>query len=124
MEKTVGRAGYDIPPNDVAGHVQARRSAIDQAVALTFSSIFLASILVAWVWANRCRVATMQVVVGRERFDAAVTSQPTAAIQETSKLVTTDDVDSEATLLQGRDMLREVAQICKLADRGATFRQI
>lgn len=85
------------------------------AVALTFSSIFLISIVVAWGWANHYYVATMQVVVGRERIDLAVTPQPTAAVQETNKLVTADDVDSEVSLLQGRDMLRDVAQTCGLA---------
>jgi len=91
------------------------------AVALTFSSIFLFSILVAWGWANHYYVATMQVVVGRERIDLAVTPQPTAAVQETNKLVTTDDVDSEVSLLQGRDMLRDVAQTCRLAEVRSSF---
>jgi uncharacterized protein involved in exopolysaccharide biosynthesis len=91
------------------------------AVGLTFSSIFLVSILVAWLWASHYYVATMQVVVGRERFDVAVTSQPTAAVQETSKAVTTDDVDSEIALLRGRDMLRETAQTCNLARARASF---
>lgn len=91
------------------------------AVAVTFSSIFLASIFVAWVWARHYRVATMQVIVGRERLDPAITPQPTAAVQETSKVVTTDDVDSEVALLQGRDMLQEVAQTCKLAEGRSPF---
>jgi uncharacterized protein involved in exopolysaccharide biosynthesis len=112
--------GYDIPRltlRDMLGPPFRHRL----AVALTFSSIFLISILVAWVWANHYYVATMQVVVGRERLDPSVTAHPTAAVQETSKAVTTDDVDSEATLLQGRDMLREVVETCKLAEGGASF---
>jgi len=84
-------------------------------VAGTFLSILLISVLVAWGWTSRYYVASMQVVVGRERLDPAVTPQPTAAVQDTSsKLVTTDDVASEVSLLQGTDMLREVAQVCKL----------
>src|SRR5215467_4098174 len=90
-------------------------------VTLTFSGIFLASILVASVWAKHYWVATMQVVVGRERLEPAVTSQPTAAVQETSKAVMVDDVDSEVALLQGRDMLREVAQTCQLVGNGSSF---
>jgi uncharacterized protein involved in exopolysaccharide biosynthesis len=35
--------------------------------------------------------------------------------------VTTDDVASEVALLQGRDMLNEVAQTCKLAEGGPSF---
>ena len=45
-------------------------------VAVTFTSIFLVSIYVAWAWVSHYYVATMQVVVGRERLDPAVTSQP------------------------------------------------
>jgi uncharacterized protein involved in exopolysaccharide biosynthesis len=56
----------------------------------------------------------MQVVVGRDRVDPAVTAQPTAAVQESNKFVSIDDVTSEAILLQGTDILREVAQVCKL----------
>jgi uncharacterized protein involved in exopolysaccharide biosynthesis len=63
----------------------------------------------------------MQVFVGRERLDSAVTSQPTAAVQETSKMVTSDDIASEVALLQGQDMLREVVQTCKLAEKHASF---
>jgi uncharacterized protein involved in exopolysaccharide biosynthesis len=84
------------------------------AVFVTFSLVFLASVLVAWLWASRYYVAAMQVVVGRERLEPAVTPQPTAAVQETSKMVTTDDVASEVALLQGTDMLREVARTCNL----------
>ena len=90
-------------------------------VAVTFTSIFLVSIYVAWAWVSHYYVATMQVVVGRERLDPAVTSQPMAAVQETSKAVTTDEVDSEVALLQGRDMLREVVQTCKLAEVRPSF---
>jgi uncharacterized protein involved in exopolysaccharide biosynthesis len=85
-------------------------------VILTFCSIFLLAIVVAWGWANRYYEASMQVVVGQERLDSAVTAQPTAAVQDANKAVTTDDVDSEVALLSGRDMLREVAQTCGLAD--------
>jgi uncharacterized protein involved in exopolysaccharide biosynthesis len=86
---------------------------------LTFCSVFLASIFVAWDWVARYYEASMQVVVGRERLDPAVTPQPTAAVQETgSQMVATDDVASEVTLLQGTDMLREVALACKLVKDG------
>jgi polysaccharide biosynthesis transport protein len=91
------------------------------AVSVTFTSIFVASVVLAWGWANRYYVATMQVVVDRTRLDPAVTAQPTAALQETNKTVTTEDVDSEVALLQGRDMLREVAQTCKLAEERFSF---
>jgi uncharacterized protein involved in exopolysaccharide biosynthesis len=91
------------------------------AVTLTFCSIFLISIAVALVWANHYYVASMQVLVGRERLDNAVTAQATAPVQETNRVVTINDVDSEVMLLKGRDMLREVVQTCKLAKGGNSF---
>jgi uncharacterized protein involved in exopolysaccharide biosynthesis len=81
---------------------------------LTFCLVFLAFVYVARSWAARYYVASMQVVVDRERLDPAVTPQPTAAVEEASKIVAMDDVASEAALLQGTDMLREVALACKL----------
>jgi uncharacterized protein involved in exopolysaccharide biosynthesis len=91
------------------------------AVTLTFATILLGSILVALFWANHYWVATMQVVVGRERLEPAVTPQPTAAVEEANRVVTTDDVDSEVALLQGRDMLWEVAETCQLVGNGGSL---
>jgi len=91
------------------------------AVAVTFATIFLLSIVVAFGWANHYYVASMQVVVGRERVDATVTPQPTTALQETSRVVTTDDVSSEIALLQGPDMLMEVVKTCNLEEGGVSL---
>jgi uncharacterized protein involved in exopolysaccharide biosynthesis len=122
MEKTSIRkpAGYEIPTLTVRDMVRPvfRHRLV---MLLTFCTIFLASILLACTWAKHYWVATMQVLVGRERLEPAVTPQPTGAAQETSRIVTTDDVDSETALLQGRDMLREVAQTCKLAEDRSSF---
>ena len=107
------QAPYDVPRltlRDMLGPLFRHRL----VVSLTFCSIFLASVLVAWRWASRYYVASMQVVVDGERLDPAMTPQPTAAIQETNKVVSTDDVASEAALLQGTDMLEEVALACRL----------
>src|SRR5271165_1458723 len=72
---------------------------------LTFCSVFLASIFVAWKWAAHYYEASMQVVVGTERRNPSVTPQPTAAVQESSgQMEATDDVASEVSLLQGTDM--------------------
>jgi len=90
---------------------------------VTFCSVFLGSIFVAWHWAARYYEASMQVVVGRERLDAAVTPERTAAVQAAGgDSVATDEVASEVTLLQGTDMLREVALACKLVgDDGSSW---
>jgi uncharacterized protein involved in exopolysaccharide biosynthesis len=122
MEKTSIKksAGYDIPRLTLRDMLRPLfRHPL--AVTLTFSSIFLVSTLVAWGWANHYWVSTMQIVVGRERLEPTLTSQPTAAVQETSKDVTVDEVDSEVVLLQGRDMLREVAQTCQLAGKRSSL---
>lgn len=84
------------------------------AVVMTFGSVFVVSVFVAWQWAAHYYEASMQVVVDKERLDPAITPQPTGAVQDGSKSVTTDDVSSEVALLQGTDMLREVALACKL----------
>lgn len=90
-------------------------------VIVTFCSIFLASILMAFFWAKHFYVASMQIVVGRERLDPTVTPQPTAFLQDGNRVVTTDDVTSEITILQGSDMLREVALSCNLMQERTSF---
>ena len=82
---------------------------------VTFCSVFLASVFTAWHWAAHYYESSMQVVVARDRLDPAVTPEPTAAVQTSgNQMVTTDDVASEVTLLQGTDMLEEVALSCEL----------
>jgi uncharacterized protein involved in exopolysaccharide biosynthesis len=122
MEETSKRKsfGYDAPRltlRDMLRPLFRHRL----AVTLTFSTVFLVSVLVAWGWANHYWVSTMQIVVGRERLEPAMTPEPTVAVQEAAKVVTVDDVDSEVALLKGRDMLREVAETCQLAGKGGSF---
>jgi uncharacterized protein involved in exopolysaccharide biosynthesis len=83
-------------------------------VILTFCSVFAVAILVAWVWAARYYVSTMQVVVEQDRSDPAVTPGQSGAVN--NKPVTTDQVTSEVALLQGEDMLRSVVGTCGLAN--------
>ena len=65
-----------------------------RVVLASFLAISSVATLVAWGWANRYYVSTMQVVVGRERTEPTVSPQPSAALQDTNKFVTTDDVAS------------------------------
>jgi len=90
-----------------------------QFVLATFLALFAVAILVAWRGANYYASA-MQVVVKRERSEPTVTPQQ-VSMQATSRDITTDDVASEVALLQGRDMLREVVQTCKLAETHTSF---
>jgi uncharacterized protein involved in exopolysaccharide biosynthesis len=114
MEKNKQNAPYQIPTltlRDMLGPLFRHRV----AVILAFSAVFLTAVLVAVFWARNYYVTSMQIVVGRERIDPTVTSQPVAALQDSNRPVTTDDVASEISLLQGKDMLREVVQACNLS---------
>lgn len=84
-------------------------------VLFTFCGVALLGILVAWGWAARYHLAEMQVVVQQDRSDPAVTSGQNAAVMN-NKPVTTDQITSEIALLQGQDMMRQVAATCGLDD--------
>jgi uncharacterized protein involved in exopolysaccharide biosynthesis len=85
-----------------------------RVVLITFGTMLVATILVAWLWAAQYYVSTMQVVVEQDRSDPAVTAAQNGVIQ--SKGITLDQVSSEVALLQGDDMLRNVAATCGLDD--------
>jgi uncharacterized protein involved in exopolysaccharide biosynthesis len=110
--KRPGQAAGELTLRDmVAPLFRHRRSVVG-----VFASVFLLAILVAWLWAARYYVATMQVVVEQDRTDPAVTAGQTAPLINGNKEVTTDQVSSEVALLQGDDMLRAVTATCGLAD--------
>src|ERR1700682_1497151 len=88
-------------------------------VAVTFCLILVGAILVARVWASHYYVASMQVYVARERSGPTVSGQQIAVI-ESGHSFTTDEVASEIALLQGRDMLEDVARTCNLAKRDSS----
>ncbi len=91
-----------------------------RTVSVTFCLLFLIAIAVGWKWAEDYYVSSMQVVVSRERSDAKVTGQQNAALLDNGAPVTADEVASEIALLQGRDMLKEVVQACKLANQNSS----
>jgi uncharacterized protein involved in exopolysaccharide biosynthesis len=84
-------------------------------VLSTFCGVALLGILVAWGWAARYHVASMQIVVEQDRSDPTVTAAQNAMVTN-SKTVTTDQITSEMALLLGLDMMRSVASTCGLAD--------
>src|SRR5260370_29118461 len=86
-----------------------------RVVIFSFCAVFLVANLVAWRWAARYYVATMQVFVEQDRSDPAISAGQSAAAVN-NKLVTVDQVNSEVELLQGRDMLRSAAETCNLVD--------
>ena len=88
----------------------------ERLVFTVFGSVFLLSILFAWLWVANYYATTVQIVVQPDRSDPAVTTGQNAAVQ-TGKEITTEQITSEIALLQGRDMLRSVVITCGLADK-------
>ena len=88
-----------------------------RAVLLVFCLVFAGAIALAFGWAKHYYVATMQVIVERERSNPTVTGQQNAAAENVTA-VTADEIASEIVLLQGRDMLEEVARTCQLDTNG------
>src|SRR5580692_4067720 len=86
-----------------------------RVVIISFCCVFAVAILVAWGWAARYYVSTMQVVVEQDRSDPAITTAQVANVNN-NRAVTTDQVASEVALLQGDDMMRSIVSTCKLVD--------
>src|SRR5207253_9157613 len=83
-------------------------------LALSFSGVFLASILFAWFRAARYYESNMQILVASDRSDPAVTPQQTSAVPS-NELVTEELMNSEQALLHGNDVLRQVVINCGLS---------
>jgi uncharacterized protein involved in exopolysaccharide biosynthesis len=109
-----GKSGQEMPEltlRDLLAPLFRHR----RIVIATFCCVFLAVIVVAWAWAARYYVSTMQVVVEQDRSDPAITSAQVANVNN-NKPITMDQVTSEVSLLQGEDMLRKVVATCGLVD--------
>jgi len=113
-DETSFRTGYQKPPRYstlrdwLAVGFRRRR-----LMALSFSGVFLAAILFAWLWAANYYESTMQVLVATGRTDPTVTPQPNATASN-SDLITDDQINAEMALLQGNDVLRQVVITCGL----------
>jgi uncharacterized protein involved in exopolysaccharide biosynthesis len=83
-----------------------------------FGSVFICCVLVAWFWVSQYYVAKMQVIVEQGRSDPTISAGQNAAVV-TNRAPSPDVVNSEIALLQGQDLMREVAQTCGFADRSS-----
>jgi uncharacterized protein involved in exopolysaccharide biosynthesis len=83
-----------------------------------FAGIFICAVLVAWFWVSEYYVAKMQVIVEQTRSDPTISSGQNAAVV-TNRAASPDVVSSEIALLQGQDMMREVAETCGFAERSS-----
>jgi uncharacterized protein involved in exopolysaccharide biosynthesis len=86
-----------------------------RVVIISFCCVFVAATLVAWLWAARYYVSTMQVVVEQDRSDPEITTAQVANVNN-NRAVSTDQVASEVALLQGDDMMRSIVATCRLVD--------
>ena len=84
---------------------------------------FSSALSVAWFWVSKYYVAKMQVIVEQTRSDPTISAGQNVAVV-TSRAPSPDVVGSEIALLQGQDMMREVAQTCGFADRSSWLSDI
>lgn len=82
-------------------------------IAISFSGVFLASILFAWFWAARYYESHMQILVSTDRSDPRVSPQPNSTVQN-NELVTEGLMNSEKALLLGDDVLQQIVSNCGL----------
>jgi uncharacterized protein involved in exopolysaccharide biosynthesis len=88
-------------------------------ILTSFAGLLLGTILFTVFWAARYYESSMQILVLQDRTDPAVTPAPDAIVQNTNQLVSPDQINSEMALLQGGDLLRQVAQTCGLSKKFA-----
>ncbi|HET8967655.1 MAG TPA: hypothetical protein VFN20_15615, partial [Candidatus Acidoferrum sp.] len=84
-------------------------------VLSAFAAVFSVSLFVAWAWASKYYVASMQIVVQQHRSDPAITAAQTGAVMNNNRGVSPDQISSEMAILKGEDMLRSVVETCGLA---------
>ena len=85
-------------------------------VSAVFAAFFLFSVFVAWTWAAKYYVASMQIVVQQHRSDPTITPAQTAAVMN-NRGISPDQISSEMALLKGEDMLRSVVETCGLVNQ-------
>lgn len=86
-----------------------------RTLIIVFSGTALLAVFLAWFWASRYYVSSMQVVVNQDRSDPTITAAPNAAVMN-NHTVTPEQINSEIALITGQDILRSVAQTCGLAN--------
>ncbi|MGB9432190.1 MAG: hypothetical protein WBQ89_08115 [Candidatus Acidiferrum sp.] len=93
-----------------------------RVMILSFCCVFAVATLLAWLWAARYYVATMQVVVEPDRSDPTVST--TQVNVSGNRQITADQVSSELALLQGADMMRTIVGDCGLVTDDASWTDI
>jgi uncharacterized protein involved in exopolysaccharide biosynthesis len=81
--------------------------------ATCFVVLFFGAILAAIVLPRRYE-SEIKILVHRERADALVTAQPTAAMEQNFPSLTEEDINSEVAILRSEDLLENVVRGCGL----------
>ena len=107
------RDAHSITLRDIAAPVFRRRG----LASLIFLGVFAGALLSALVL-PRGYEAEMKILVNRDRFDAAVTPDPNAAVPPApAPSVSEEDLNSEVELLKSRDLLEGVVIACGLENK-------
>ena len=92
-----------------------------KAALWAFFIVFALVLVVALFWAPHYYAANMQILVEQTRSDAAISAGQSAP-PPASRQISLDQVNSEMTLLQGADMMRQIVDTCGLVNYDHTFR--
>ena len=84
---------------------------------VVFIGVLLGSIAFSVFWVARYYQSQMQFLVDQSRADPSATAMQDATVM--ARVITPDQISSEVALLQGGDMLKEVAGICGLANESS-----
>lgn len=95
-----------------AGDVMAVAVRHWRAICLAFVSVLCGAILIAFLQPNHYK-AEMKILVKRDRADAVVTSNATAALPPPAE-VTEEELNSEVELLKSGDLLEKIVLACNL----------
>lgn len=81
-----------------------------------FAVIFLGAI-VATILIPKNYQSEMKILLHRERADALITGQQTAAVEQNLPSLTEEDINSEVAILTSEDLLEKVVRTCGLEKR-------
>lgn len=120
--------GQQIVLVDRRSHLPAQFTARDlveigyrrrRTFAWCFATIFLGAVVAAALMPKRYE-SELKILVHRERADALVTAQQTAAMEQNMPSLTEEDINSEVALLRSQDLLENVVTACGLQNKRST----
>src|SRR5580692_9933040 len=112
-----GRDAHSVTMRDIAAPIFRRH----RLASLIFLGVFFGALL-STLLLPRGYEAEMKILVNRDRFDAAVTPDPNAAVPPApAPSVSEEDLNSEVELLKSRDLLEKVVLACGLNAQAKSF---